>query len=388
MQIKKKRFIIYMVAAFLGGNVIMAGICAAVFGISTDYVRVDRREYEEMSEAYERYGKLEQLYDTVNQAFYKEIDEDKLMESAYKGLIAGLEDPYSSYMTAKEYEKWKSSVTGEYSGIGITFSLDDKGNAVIVTVEKGSPAEEGGLKAGDIILAVDGREYDDIDIMGNAIRGKDGSKVRITYVREGEKKEASLVREKIVQHSVEHEMLDKKTGYIAISSFIESTEDDFKKALKDIEGKGAECLVLDLRDNGGGLVDSCVAIADEFLDKGLVVYMEDRNKSKKEYKAEDGKTELETVVLVNENSASASEILAAALKDNGIRLVGTTTYGKGVVQSTAAMDDGSALKLTIMQYFSPKGNAINKVGVVPDYEIKNDENSETDMQLQKALSLF
>ena len=388
MEIKRKKFVICIVAAFLAGGVVTGGACAAVFNGALGYVKMSKDDYREMSETYERYGKLNQLYNAVNSSFYEEVDEDALLEGAYKGLVSGLDDPYSSYMTADEYSDWKASATGEYSGVGITFTRDDDGNFVVISIEKDSPAQEAGMKAGDIITKVDGKEYDDLDIIGNAIRGEEGSKVELTYTRDGKEDKATLVREKIVQHSVEHEMLEGEIGYIRISSFIESTAEDFKSALEDIEDKDAKGLVLDLRDNGGGLVDSCVDIADEFLDEGVVVYVEDRNKEKTEYDSDDGKTELKTVVLVNENSASASEILAAALQDNGIELVGKTTFGKGVIQSTAELDDGSALKLTIMQYFSPKGNAINKKGVEPDYQVENQENSEEDAQLEKALSLF
>lgn len=388
MEIKRKKFVICIVAAFLAGGVVTGGACAAVFNGALGYVKMSKDDYREMSETYERYGKLNQLYNAVNSSFYEEVDEDALLEGAYKGLVSGLDDPYSSYMTADEYSDWKASATGEYSGVGITFTRDDDGNFVVISIEKDSPAQEAGMKAGDIITKVDGKEYDDLDIIGNAIRGEEGSKVELTYTRDGKEDKATLVREKIVQHSVEHEMLEGEIGYIRISSFIESTAEDFKSALEDIEDKDAKGLVLDLRDNGGGLVDSCVDIADEFLDEGVVVYVEDRNKEKTEYDSDDGKTELKTVVLVNENSASASEILAAALQDNGIELVGKTTFGKGVIQSTAELDDGSALKLTIMQYFSPKGNAINKKGVEPDYQVENQETSEEDAQLEKALSLF
>lgn len=388
MEIKRKKFVVCIVAAFLAGGVVTGGACAAVFNGALGYVKMSKDDYREMSETYERYGKLNQLYNAVNSSFYEEVDEDALLEGAYKGLVSGLDDPYSSYMTADEYSDWKASATGEYSGVGITFTRDDDGNFVVISIEKDSPAQEAGMKAGDIITKVDGKEYDDLDIIGNAIRGEEGSKVELTYTRDGKEDKATLVREKIVQHSIEYEMLEGEIGYIRISSFIESTAEDFKSALEDIEDKDAKGLVLDLRDNGGGLVDSCVDIADEFLDEGVVVYVEDRNKERNEYTAEDGKTGLKTVVLVNENSASASEILAAALQDNGIELVGKTTFGKGVIQSTAELDDGSALKLTIMQYFSPKGNAINKKGVEPDYQVENQENSEKDAQLEKALSLF
>lgn len=388
MEIKKKRLVIYVVAAFLAGAAVTGGACAAVFNWALGYVKVSKSQYDDMSEVYERYGKLDQLYDTITSSFYKEVDEDAMMEGAYKGLVAGLNDPYSSYMTAEEYETWVATATGEYSGVGITFTQDEDGNFVVVSVTDDSPAADAGIREGDIIKTVDGQEYSDLDVIGNAIRGEEGSEIEITYIRDGEEKSVTMTREKITQHSVEHRMLDGNIGYISISSFIETTGEDFSQALKELEEDGAQGLVLDLRDNGGGLVDACVQVADEFLDEGVVVYVEDRDGNRTDYDAKDGKTDLKTVVLVNENSASASEILAAALQDKGFEIVGQTTYGKGVIQSTAQLEDGSALKLTIMQYFSPDGNAINEKGVTPDHQVANEENSGEDAQLDEALSLF
>ncbi len=388
MEIKKKRLVIYVVAAFLAGAAVTGGACAAVFNGALGYVKVSKSQYDDMSEVYERYGKLDQLYDTITSSFYKEVDEDAMMEGAYKGLVAGLNDPYSSYMTAEEYETWVATATGEYSGVGITFTQDEDGNFVVVSVTDDSPAADAGIREGDIIKTVDGQEYSDLDVIGNAIRGEEGSEIEITYIRDGEEKSVTMTREKITQHSVKHRMLDGNIGYISISSFIETTGEDFSQALKELEEDGAQGLVLDLRDNGGGLVDACVQVADEFLDEGVVVYVEDRDGNRTDYDAKDGKTDLKTVVLVNENSASASEILAAALQDNGFEIVGQTTYGKGVIQSTAQLEDGSALKLTIMQYFSPDGNAINEKGVTPDHQVANEENSGEDAQLDEALSLF
>lgn len=388
MEIKKKRLVIYVVAAFLAGAAVTGGACAAVFNGALGYVKVSKSQYDDMSEVYERYGKLDQLYDTITSSFYKEVDEDAMMEGAYKGLVAGLNDPYSSYMTAEEYETWVATATGEYSGVGITFTQDEDGNFVVVSVTDDSPAADAGIREGDIIKTVDGQEYSDLDVIGNAIRGEEGSEIEITYIRDGEEKSVTMTREKITQHSVEHRMLDGNIGYISISSFIENTGEDFSQALKELEEDGAQGLVLDLRDNGGGLVDACVQVADEFLDEGVVVYVEDRDGNRTDYDAKDGKTDLKTVVLVNENSASASEILAAALQDKGFEIVGQTTYGKGVIQSTAQLEDGSALKLTIMQYFSPDGNAINEKGVTPDHQVANEENSGKDAQLDEALSLF
>lgn len=388
MELTKKKLIAILVAAFLAGGVITAGAGFAICKGALGYVSISKDEYDSMKDTYDRFGKVEQLYNTINSSYYKDVNEQDVVDGACKGLVAGLGDPYSSYMTKEEYENWKASATGEYSGIGVTFSQDKNGNYVIVGVTKDSPADKAGLKAGDYIVKVDGKSYDDMDVMAKAIRGAAGTKVKIDYVRDNKAGEVSVTRAKIVEKSVEYEMLDGGIGYIRLSSFITSSADDFSAALKDLESKGAKGLILDLRDNGGGLVDTCIDIADEFLDEGVVTYTEDKNGKKQEYKSKDGKTDLKTVVLVNGNSASCSEILAGALKDNGCKLVGEKTFGKGVIQSTAELKDGSALKLTIMQYFSPKGNAIQDKGISPDYEVKNPEDSKTDLQLQKAQSLF
>ena len=388
MNLGKRKLIIYIIAAFLAGSVFTGAAAFAVCKGALGYVGVSKDDYKAMSDTYEKYGKLEQLYKNIDTYYYKDINDEDLLNGAYKGLVSGLGDPYSSFMTADEYESWKASAVGEYSGAGITFSEDKNGNYVVVGVSKNSPAEKAGIKTGDYILEVVGKTYDDMELLANAIRGKEGTKVKIKYYSDSKEKEVTLKREKIAQESVEYKILSGNIGYIKLTSFIKSSYDDFKTALSELEKKNVKGLILDLRDNGGGLVNTCIEIADEFLDEGIVTYVEDKNKKRNEYKSEDGKTDLKTVTLVNENSASCSEILAAALKDNGIKIVGNKTFGKGVIQSTMELSDGSALKLTIMQYFSPKGNVINEKGVTPDYEIKNAENSSKDEQLEKAMSLF
>ncbi len=386
MEMKKKKFIIYLAAAFIGGCLVTGGAAALINNGLFGSVRVNADDYSVLMDTYERYGKAEQLYMTLEENYYKDIDEDDVMTGLYKGMVEGLGDPYSSYMTEDEYASWEASTTGEYSGVGITFTQDKDGSFVVVSVEKNAPAHKGGIKAGDVIIEVNGKAYEDMDVMANAMRGKEGTDVDVTYVRDGSKKTVTLTREKIEQTTVEWEMLNEDTGYISISSFMSGTADEFSDALKAVEDRGAGSLVLDLRDNGGGLVDSCIEIADQFLDKGIVTYLENKDGKRVDYESEDGKTDLETVVLVNENSASALEILAAALQDNGIKLVGETTYGKGVVQSTVKLSDGTALKLTIMQYFSPEGRTINGKGVKPDYSVDGSEDG--DPQLEKALSLL
>lgn len=388
MQIGKKKFIAVIVIAFLTGGLFTAGGFALAQGGLGKTVSVPRDEYKEMRASCERYDKLQKLYQLIETSFYQEVDENTLMEGAYKGMTEALGDPYSAYMNAEEYANWKTALQGEYSGVGITFSQDADGNYVVVSVEQGSPADEAGLQTGDILLAADGKTYDNMDLLANAIKGDAGTQVELTYARNGKENTVSMTREKIVQHSVSHKMLNQDTGYIAITSFMESTAEDFREALKAVTESGAKKLVLDLRDNGGGLLNACIDVADEFLDQGVVVYVEGKNQERMEYESKDGKTALKTAVLVNENSASAAEILAAALLDNGFALVGQTTFGKGVIQSTNELEDGSALKITIMEYFSPKGNAIHEKGVVPNHAVKDDENTETDEQLQKALDLL
>lgn len=374
MQISKKKFIACLIAAGLVGSIITSGVLAMKVG--------------RLGGSGDKYSKLESLYQYIEAGYYEEPDMDALMEGAYKGFVEALGDPYSTYMTAEEYENWIINIQGEYSGIGVTFTQDQEGRFIVISVEKESPAEKAGMKSGDIITKVNDKTYDNMELLANDIKGKEGTSVKITYVRDGDEKSADITRKKIVQHSVYHEMIDEATGYINITSFMDNTYDDFKSALDDVESKGAKNLILDVRDNGGGLLTSCVDVADEFLDKGIVVYVEGRDQERKEYKSKDGKTDLETVVLINENSASAAEILAAALKDNGFKLIGQTTFGKGVIQSTVELKDGSALKWTIMQYFSPKGNVINKKGVTPEIIIKNDDNAVKDEQLEKAKEIL
>ena len=384
----KKRMIAFAAAAFAAGIIIGA---AAFFAVSYGVlgaVSVPKQEYEQMISTYERFGKLELIYESIERNYYKDIDEKALVTGAEKGLVDALGDPYSSYMTKEEYESWEASALGEYEGVGITFSEDEDGNFVVVGVTGDSPADRAGIKAGDLIVSVDGKTFKDMDAMAQSIRGEEGSSVKVVYSRDGSKKEVEMKREKIEQESVEYRMLDSDTGYIRLTSFLSGSYDDFSAAMDELEKKGARDLILDIRDNGGGLVNTCIEIADEFLDEGVVTYVEDRAGKRMEYTAEDGKTDMRTVVLTNENSASCSEILAAAMQDNGYEIIGEKTFGKGVIQTTSQLEDGSALKLTIMQYFSPEGKEIQGKGVTPDISVTDDESTETDEQLERAMKAF
>lgn len=390
MQMKKTNFAMLLAAVFLAG---CAAALAIMFlagnGAFGSTVAVEKDQYRYYRQLDDRYSKLNQIYDDITANYYKEPDEKDLETGMYKGLMAGLGDVYSGYMTAEEFRSWSDTTLGEFEGIGINFSINTKGEFVILGTIPGTPAEKAGLQAGDLILAVDGKVYADMETVSAALKGKAGTKVRVTYDRDGKEREVTIKRAKIISQTVESKMLENRIGYMALSSFEEHTAEDFKKQLADLQKKGAKSLIIDLRDNGGGLVDSGTEIADVFLGEGTITYLQNRKGQKQYIKSDADKIQVPCVFLVNENTASTSEILAAAVKDDGTNpLVGTTTFGKGIVQSTQQRQDGSAVKLTTMQYFSPKGNAIHEKGVKPDYVVKNSKQSKEDKQLNKAIELL
>lgn len=389
MTMKKRTFaLILSLTLLVGGGLMYGGIQIAIYA-NLGTVQVPVSEYENLKYMNDKYAKLEQLYQTIEDSFYKDVDKDALEIGMYKGLFSGLDDVYSAYMTKAEYEAWKASALGEFEGIGITFAQDDSGEFVILNTITGSPAQKGGLLAGDFILKVDGKTFTDLEALGTAIRGDAGSKVEVTYQRNNEEYTISLIRAKIVTESVSYELRNDGIGYIKIIGFEEQTSEDFTAALRDLEVKGAQGLIIDLRNNGGGLVDEGVQIADKLMGKGTITYLQDRNGKKEYYESDAQKTSLPYVVLVNDGTASTSEIVAAAIKDSDDgQLIGITTFGKGIVQSTSQLPDGDAIKLTIKQYFSPLGTTIHKIGVTPDYVIEDDLNTEADEQMNKALALL
>jgi len=374
MQLKKRTLLLLMVGMFFAGAVIMGAVCAGIKHSPTASFKSD--------------DKMTEIKSYIDAYYLNDYKEQDLIDGAYEGYVAGLGDPYSSYMTKEAYDSWMASATGNYSGVGITFSENEDGAFEVLEVNPDSPADKAGVVPQDLILSVDGKTYTDSEVMASAIRGKKGTEVTLMIYHDGKEKEIKLIRDKIILNSVTWEMLDNETGYIKISSFLENTGEDFDKALKAVEAKNPKGLILDLRNNGGGLVDQCVEVADEFLDEGVVCYVEDKNGKTETYDAADGKTNIPTVVLINESSASASEILAGALKDNGFDIVGTKSFGKGVIQTTLTMSDGSALKLTIMQYLSPDKHIIHEKGIKPTVKVKDKEDTEEDEQLEKAEELL
>ena len=343
--------------------------------------------------------KLNYLEELIDKEYLDEKDESSLREGLYAGLLAGLKDPYSTYYTAEQYKELNTSNEGSYVGIGAVLQKDDAGGAKIIQLYEGGPGEQVGLKKGDVIKAVDGTDVTDKETSDIASMVRDSEKdfVMLTIQRENEEKTRDVkveIRDVEIQ-TVSHEMLSEDTGYIRISEFSEVTSDQYKKAFADLKDQGMKKLVVDLRDNPGGLLTAVCGVLRQILPEGLIVYTEDKN-GKREEETCDGKNKLDMplAVLVNGNSASASEIFAGAVKDYGIgTIVGTTTYGKGVVQTIHSLTDGSAVKITIAKYFTPKGNDINKKGINPDVEAElsgditdwTELTHKEDTQLQTAL---
>ena len=343
--------------------------------------------------------KLNYLEELIDKEYLDEKDESSLREGLYAGLLAGLKDPYSTYYTAEQYKELNTSNEGSYVGIGAVLQKDDAGGAKIIQLYEGGSGEQVGLKKGDVIKAVDGTDVTDKETsdIASMVRDSEKDSVMLTIQRENEEKTRDVkveIRDVEIQ-TVSHEMLSEDTGYIRISEFSEVTSDQYKKAFADLKDQGMKKLVVDLRDNPGGLLTAVCGVLRQILPEGLIVYTEDKN-GKREEETCDGKNKLDMplAVLVNGNSASASEIFAGAVKDYGIgTIVGTTTYGKGVVQTIHSLTDGSAVKITIAKYFTPKGNDINKKGINPDVEAElsgditdwTELTHKEDTQLQTAL---
>lgn len=347
-------------------------------------------------------AKLKEIKALIDRYYLEDVDEDQLEAYTYKGLLAGLGDPYSTYYTKEEYEDLTESMEGVFSGIGAVLQQDaDDGTIKVVRVIKDSPAEEAGVKANDILYKIEGKKIssdEDLSEVVSRVKGKEGTNVNLTFLRNEEEIDFTITRKQIENPTVEYEMLDQSIGYIQITEFEEVTVDQFENAMEELEKDGMEKLVLDLRDNPGGLLSSVVSIADQFIGEGMIVYTEDKNGNREEYTADSKESfDQPLAVLINGNSASASEILAGAIQDYKIgTLVGTTSFGKGIVQSTIKLPDGSALKLTISSYYTPEGRNIHEKGIDPDVEVELDESLEDqssikkseDNQLQKAIEVL
>ena len=320
--------------------------------------------------------------------YEEELEDEDLESGIIKGYVSGLKDPYSVYYTEKETEELLNSLEGEFSGIGVVVTQDVNTNLItLVTVYPDSPAEKSGLQENDIIYKVNGEDIttQDLDTVAAKIRGEKGTKVELTVIRGSEAKEvtAEVTRDTIEVRTVEYRMLEDGIGYVQITQFDTVTYKQFENALTELQAQGAKGFVFDVRNNPGGNLDTVCNMLDLILPEGTIVYTEDKDGKKETHSSdEEHKLDKPMAVLVNGNSASASEIFAGAIKDYGVgTIVGTTTYGKGIVQQLFSLGDGSCLKLTISEYFTPKGKSIHGKGVEPDVEVKYEK---ADNQLDRA----
>lgn len=338
----------------------------------------------------------------IEKKYIGTIDEEKMLESAIKGYVEGLDDEYSEYITKEEMKEYMEETNGKYVGIGVYISNNTQTNQIVVLMPmKGSPAEEAGMKSGDIITKIDGVEYkgEDLSKASNALKQEEGTKVKVEILRDNQTIELEIERKTIKINHVESEVINNSIGYIQISTFDDGCYDEFKQKIDELKTKNIKSLIIDLRNNGGGIVEEAINIADLFTTKNSTLLIttgknteEEITKAKK-----DKEVDMPIVILVNENTASASEILTAAIKENceKVTIVGKTTFGKGVIQTIFTLTDGSGLKLTTNEYYTPKRNKINKIGIKPDVEVDFPENEsvysiekQKDTQLQKAIELL
>ena len=327
------------------------------------------------------------------------IDEEKLKDGAIKGYVEGLGDKYTEYISKDEMKKFTENINGSFVGIGIYMIADESSGKIIVYHPiTDSPADKAGIKAGDVIVSVDGVEYgyDELNTIADHIKGEAGTKVKLVIERDGKNIDFEIERAKIETNPITSKMLEKDIGYLNLPSFDKDVSKKLKEKIDDLTAKGAKSLILDLRNNGGGMVDECEEITDLFLDKDkTIMTTKDKKGNVQKSVTKNKKTyDLPLVILVNENTASASEILTGALKDNNrTKVIGTKTYGKGVIQSVFNLSDGSGLKITTAEYFTPNGIEINKKGITPDIEVKLPDTVKSvyaveekdDTQLKKAI---
>lgn len=385
----------------LGLTISIAALAAAMTFIITLFfsLRHFNEQVQSVKEKAAKYERLEAVDSYVRQNFYQELDEEAVMDGMLKGYMSGLNDRYSHYMTAEEYKELQQTESGKTVGIGVTVTVDEEGYIHILEVEKNSPAESAGLQPDDRVIAVDG---EDVLALGfeeatNRVRGEEGSTVVLTIRRDGKDKEYSIVRKTFDVTTVEGRLFGAGIGYISISNFRENTPAQFRQVMEDLIANGAKSLIFDVRDNGGGLLRSLEEMLDPMLPEGVIAVATYQDGSTETAVYSDAEEmDIPMVVLVNENSASAAELFAASLKDfDKATLVGTTTFGKGIMQATTALEDGGGLTLTIATYQTTRSDCYHGVGVVPDIEVAAGEDTDiddadpaTDPQLAKAIEIL
>lgn len=338
--------------------------------------------------------KIQGINEYLDDYYIGEIDKEKMIESAVKGYVEGLQDAYTEYLTKDEYDELIVSVKGDYVGIGIYMTMDSNNNIVVLMPIEGSPAEKEGLETGDIILSINGESCSEMDLntASTKIKGEENTTVDLEIQRGTDILNKTIERKKVEIADSKAEVLDNNIGYIELTVFDEGCVENIEKYLKDFQNKGTKSVILDLRNNTGGIVSEAIELSELFVGKGNVI-MRSYDKKNQETVITSSKEKMgdfELVILVNEYSASATEIVSAALQDNkAATIVGTKTFGKGVMQEILPIfNKTAALKITIEEFKTPNGNKINKVGITPDVEVELDSTSNADTQLQKAIELL
>lgn len=383
----KTRFIPGFLLGMFAMLVVVAGIGVGIYfsdmGINTS---------DETTATGKAEKKLKVLEEIIDAYYLEDTDQEDLENGLYKGLFAGIGDPYSVYYTADEFEELQQSTSGKYSGIGALVSQDMKTNVVTVSkVFKDGPADKGGMKSGDIIYKVDDEDVTgkSVDEVVSKMKGEKGTKVKVTVYRQSEENyvDLSITRDEVKVPTVEYKMLDnkKKIGYIQITEFDEITGEQFSKALTKLKKQGMKKVIFDVRDNPGGSYEIVCEILDEILPEGTLVFTRDKYGNEEKQESDPSCLDMPMVVLQNENSASASEIFAGAIQDFGAgKIIGTQSFGKGIVQQIVPLNDGSAIKLTVEKYYTPSGKNIHGKGITPDVKVEAGTDEKEDVQLKKA----
>lgn len=380
--------------AIVGGGIFLAlGILAVAFVASYFFTKNNVGAQFVIGDDVVR--KSNALIEYIDKNFLYEYDEEDMENAIYKAIMSSLGDPYSCYYTEDEFKALMEETEGTYCGIGVVVTTDvDTGYIRVIQPYKNAPGAQAGIKSGDLITAVNDKDIRgiDIDLVVKDIKGEEGTSVKITVNRSGEMFTFDVVRKMVEIETVEHKMLDNNIGYIHITQFDGVTESQMQKAIDDLTSEGMTSLIVDVRDNPGGRLDTVCNILDKFIDKGkMIVYTKDVDGNRVDYKAKkDPIIDIPCVVLTNGNSASASEIFAGALQDYELaHIIGTQTFGKGIVQTIIPMVDGTAFKLTIEDYYTPLGKTIHGKGVTPDKVVEFDyeayEEDGTDTQLDAAI---
>lgn len=408
MKLKKILITILVLALFLTSNVISYNLGNSSKKLADKKIIAKKDENEKSSKKINDEYVLERINEVkrmIDKNYYKKADDYDVLIGMLKGAVNSLKDPYSYYMTEDEYKKFNEETDGEFAGLGIyvSGSIDDNLITVVAPM-KGTPADRAGLKTDDKIIKINGKDFtaDKMDDAVKIMRGKPGEKVKITVLRRDENGKAKfidveIVREIIKVQTVSSKLLKDNIGYISISGFDTPTYNDFDKQYKELKKQGMKKLILDLRNNPGGLLTTSTQVVNTFLDGGLIMYTLDKQNNKETINATKGADDIKIVVLVNKGSASASEIVAGALKDRKrATIIGTQTFGKGIVQTVFNMPDGEGLKLTTSAYYTPSGVNIHGKGIAPDIKVELNKEVKTisidnlakDNQIQKAIEIL